>query len=51
MFITLGMAIIVGIVIGIVWERNRWVRSFRENKVIAVEGNLYTVTKTGPNAG
>jgi len=41
----------LGVVFGITLERNRWVRAVKDNKVIAVDGNLYKVTKTGDNAG
>jgi len=51
MVITIIMAVVVGVVCGIVHERNRWVKSSEKNKVISVEGNLYKVTKTGDNAG
>jgi len=51
MIITMMMAIAVGVACGVVCERYRWVRSAKTKKVIAVEGNLYTVTKTDVNAG
>jgi len=46
--ILIGVACLIW---GAVWERYRWVKAAKNNKVIAVEGNLYRVTKTGENAG
>jgi hypothetical protein len=51
MIITTIIVAVLGITCGIIYERNRWVKSFEKNKVIAVEGNLYRVTKTSENAG
>lgn len=51
MVITIIMLMIVSVIWGAVWERYRWVKASKSNKVIAVEGNLYKVTKTSENAG
>ena len=51
MILTMIMAVVIGVACGIVCERYRWVRAAKDNKVIAVEGNLYKITKTGENAG
>jgi hypothetical protein len=36
---------------GVMLERYRWVRAVKNEKFIAVDGNLYKVIKTGENAG
>ena len=51
MIITMIMAVVAGVICGVIYERYRWVRAAKTKKVIAVEGNLYTVTKTDVNAG
>lgn len=51
MIITIIMLMIISVIGGTVWERYRWVKAAKNNKVIAVEGNLYKVTKTSENAG
>ena len=51
MLITTIVTAILGIVCGILYERKRWVKAAKNNKTIAVEGNLYKVTKTSENAG
>lgn len=48
MFLPLLAVFIVGIVIGIVWERYRWVRACKKSKVIEVDGDLYGVHKVEP---
>jgi len=51
MILTIMMAIAAGVACGVVMERCRWVRAVKDNKVIAVDGDLYKVIKTGENAG
>jgi TM2 domain-containing membrane protein YozV len=49
--ITTIMIGVICLIWGAVWERYRWVKAAKNDKVIAVEGNLYRVTKTSENAG
>ena len=35
----------IGFVSGIVWERYKWVRTAKNNKVIEVDGEIYTAKK------
>ena len=46
MLTTTIVTAILGIACGILYERKRWIKVAKNNKVIAVEGNLYKVTKT-----
>ena len=48
MILPVSAAIIIGVVIGIVWERYRWVRACKNKKVIEVDGDLYGVHKVIP---
>jgi len=51
MFITVTAVGIACFLWGAAGERYRWVKAAKNDKVIAVGGNLYKVTKTGDNAG
>ena len=45
MILSIAAACGIGIVIGIVIERYKWVRSTKKGKFIEVDGDLYSVSK------
>jgi len=45
MILIVAGVLIFGIVIGVVIERYKWVRSTKKGKFIEVDGDLYSVSK------
>jgi len=48
MILIIAGVLIIGITIGLVWERYSWVRACKNRKVKAVDGNLYAIRETKP---
>lgn len=47
MILYFAAAIFIGFVSGLVWERYKWVRTAKNNKVVEVDGEIYTVKRVG----
>lgn len=51
MILYFAATLLIGFVVGLVWERYRWVRAAKNSKVIEVDGDIYSAKKVADTFG